>query len=126
MYKTLKILLLSAVFTSFMTIGAFAAGEHDGAHSSSASHSNHNSVVTEMPEKADEHEGHTGNQPKASAEAGREGGHGGHGDKKESKSQGPDWPVLYGFAGINATIIATAALKRYVFKDRNEEKANAK
>lgn len=146
MIKPSKILLVSAILAASVTVGAYAASSSDEAHDHGGLQQpsgitpagsmpandkmtngmpghegmQHGNMVqheqsTKTDEKASEHTGPAGSHPQP-AVGDAEGSHGTHGAAKNSASQGPDWPVIYGFGGVNLAILTAAALKRYVLK----------
>ena len=150
MDKASKILLASAILAASVTVGAYAASSSDGTHdhgglqqhsgvTPSGAMSANDKMTNDMPghegmqhgnmvqheqstktaEKASEHTGPADSHPQPTAGA-AEGSHGSHDAAKSSAGQGPDWPVIYGFGGINLAILTAAALKRYVLKANSE------
>lgn len=152
MYRILKVLFMTAVFAGYTSLGAFAAGSHDGmqehvvphaapgpASSASALQSSENGITehdgmqqnnTIMQDQgsqmnpAGEHEGHTSShsEPAKNSEGGHSGDRG-HTEAAKAPS-GPDWPVIYGFGAVNLAVIMAAALSRYIFKVKSEVKTN--
>lgn len=131
MKQSMKVLLMSFVLLGIMTIGAYAAADHEGVH-------NHNPMpgtppgnssqlpINSSQTKAVSHDGHENTQSKIQEKSAVESNHGDHANHGNTKeNQGPDWPVLYGFAGVNLAILAVAGIKKYILKDRTEVTANA-
>lgn len=146
MDKASKILLASAILAASVTVGAYAASSGDGAHDhdglqqpsgitpSGAMSANdkmtnympghegmqHGNMVqheqsTKTSENTGNHTGPADSHPQPTASDAK-GNHGTHDAAKSSAGQGPDWPVIYGFGGVNLAILIAAALNRYVLK----------